>query len=464
MAENTEVTMDKLTALAKQRGFVFQGSEIYGGLANSWDFGPMGTELKNNIRDWWWNRFVHRRPEMVGMDTAILMSPKVWEASGHLENFHDIKIDCMQCKARHRADHLIENKMPEQKVEGLPPDKLTEIIEEKDIACPTCGSREWTDAREFNLLFKTGIGSTEESANEVFMRPEIAQSIFTNFRKVLKTSRKTLPFGIAAVGRSFRNEITPGNFLFRTIEFEQMEIEYFVREENWEEHFDHWLEEMQTWLGDMNFDPERVRVREHTDDELSHYSDRTADLEYDTPFGWQEMFGLAYRTDYDLKQHMEESGVDMRYTDRHTNEKFLPHVVEPSLGLSRLVLMAMLDAYEEEAVGDGDKTRTVMRFHPRLAPYKIAVLPLSKKKGLPDIAKDLQMKLTKRWYTDYDETQSIGKRYRRQDEVGTPYCITVDFDTLDDDQVTVRDRDSMEQDRVAIEDLEDYFEEKFDWE
>lgn len=455
--------MDKVVALSKKRGFVYPGSEIYGGLANSWDYGPLGTELKNNIRDWWWNKFVHSRTDMVGLDAAIMMNPRVWEASGHVSNFNDVMIDCKSCHARHRADHLIEDKYPDMQVDGLEPKELGKIIIEKEIACPKCGNKDFTNARRFNLLFRTQIGKVENEGSDIYLRGEIAQAMFVNFKNVMNTSRKRLPFGIASVGKAFRNEITPGNFIFRTLEFDLMEFEYFIREDAWESTFEMWLTEMQKWLTEMHFDATHLRVREHTADELSHYSKRTVDIEYKTPFGWKEMFGLAYRTDFDLKNHMKESGVDMRYMDPETQEKFVPHVVEPTFGLSRLTLMSMLEAYTEEDAPTADgktETRVVMKFHPRLAPYKIAVLPLSKKAELAEAARPIWERLTKRWFTDYDETQSIGKRYRRQDEIGTPYCVTVDFDSLEDKKVTVRDRDTMQQDRIEIDKLETYFNER----
>lgn len=456
---STDVTMEKLVALAKQRGFVYPGSDIYGGLANSWDYGPLGIELKNNIRTWWWDRFIHGRTDMVGLDAAIMMNPKVWEASGHVASFNDALIDCKSCKARHRADHLIEEAYPDMKVDGFSPKELTGIIVDKEIVCPKCGKKDFTDAREFNQLFQTSIGKTEGDKSTIYLRGEIAQAMFVNFKNVLESSRKRLPFGIASVGKVFRNEITPGNFTFRTLEFDLMEFEYFIREAEWEKTFDYWLAQMHGWLDEMGFDPSHMRVREHTQEELSHYSKKTVDIEYKTPFGgWKEMFGLAYRTDFDLKNHTEQSGQKLEYRDPETGEVFTPHVVEPTFGLTRLTLMTMLEAYTEEEV-NGD-TRVVMKFHPRVAPYKIAILPLSKKDTLREIARPLQEKLTKRWYTDYDETQSIGKRYRRQDEIGTPYCVTVDFDSLEDKAVTIRDRDTMEQVRVKIDELEAWFEEK----
>lgn len=459
MSDEKNVSMEKIVTLAKQRGFVYPGSAIYGGLSNAWDFGPLGTELKNNLRDWWWNHYVHTRTDMVGIDAAIIMNPKVWEASGHVQGFNDAMVDCKKCKARHRADHLIEDQVEGVQVEGRTPEELTQIIQEQKVKCASCGSLDLTDARTFNLLFQTSIGKTEADRSAVYLRGEIAQSMFVNFKHVLTSSRKRLPFGIASIGKAFRNEITPGNFIFRTLEFDLMEFEYFIEEKNWEDLFEYWLSDMQAWLSEMGFGSEHLRVREHTQDELSFYSKRTVDIEYHTPFGWKELFGLAYRTDYDLGRHMEMSGEDMRYTDPESNEKFVPHVLEPTFGLSRLVLMTLLNAYQEEQLENGE-TRTVLKFHPRLAPYKIAVLPLSKKEELQAIARPLQERLTKRWYTDYDETQSIGKRYRRQDEIGTPYCITVDFDTLEDKAVTIRDRDSMTQERIAIDDLEAWFEKR----
>lgn len=457
--------MQKIVNLSKQRGFVFPGSEIYGGLANSWDYGPLGTQLKNNIRDAWWKYFVTSRTDIVGVDTAVIMNPKVWEASGHTASFHDAQVDCKQCKKRHRADHLIEDNVEDAKVEGLSSDELSALIEQHNIPCPNCGSHDFTEVRHFNLLFKTGIGKLEDDRDAVYLRGELAQGMFTNFSNVAQTMRLRLPFGIAQVGKCFRNEITPGNFIFRTLEFDLMEFEYFLREEEWEEKFEYWLEEMKKFAELIGLDSERIRVREHTEEELSHYSKRTVDLEFETPFGWKEMFGLAYRTDYDLRNHAEQSGKDLRYMDPETNEKFFPHVVEPTFGLTRLVLMAMLSAYHEEEVPtakEGEtETRTVMKFKPEVAPIKIAVLPLSKKEELSGKAKELHEKLSKNWDTMYDETQSIGRRYRRQDEIGTPYCVTYDFDSLEDKKVTVRDRDSMKQERIAIEELEQYFKDKF---
>lgn len=455
--------MDKIVSLAKRRGFVFPGSEIYGGLANSWDYGPLGVELKKNIADWWWERFVRSRDDMVGIDAAIMMNSKVWEASGHVSNFNDALIDCKKCKARHRADHLIEDSVDSLKVEGKTPEELSRIIAEKEISCPSCGAKgKFTDARIFNLLFKTSIGTLEEDKSTVFLRGEIAQAMFVNFKNVLDTTRMRLPFGIASQGKAFRNEITPGNFIFRTLEFDLMEFEYFIRENEWEKQFDYWLKEQQSWLHDMGFDENKLRVREHTADELSHYSKKTVDIEYETPFGWKEMFGLAYRSDFDLKNHMKHSGADLKYRDPVTGDTFIPHVIEPTFGLTRLILMVLLDAYDEVEGGRTHTTESikekevVLRLHKSLAPIKAAVLPLSKKEPLQKLARETAASLRKKWNIQYDETGSIGKRYRRQDEIGTPYCVTVDFDSLEDKKVTVRDRDTMEQERVYIAELAEY--------
>ncbi len=447
--------------LAKRRGFLFPGSQIYGGLANSWDFGPLGTELKNNLRDSWWKNFVHKRTDMVGLDAAIMMNPKVWENSGHLENFNDALIDCKECKSRFRADHLIEEVVDDINVEGLEPEELSKLITKHEIKCPECQKQNFTDVRTFNLLFETSIGKTEASKTSVYLRGEIAQAMFVNFKNVITSTRRRLPFGIASVGKAFRNEITPGNATFRTLEFDLMELEYFVKQNDAPSMFEYWLTEMQSWLDEIGFSKDNLRVREHTADELSHYSDRTVDIEYQTPFGWKEMFGLANRTDFDLKKHMEGSGEDLQYTDPETNEKFLPYAIEPTFGLSRMFLLLLLEAYTEEEApsakeDEKSESRIVMKLHPRLAPFKVAILPLSKKPELSKIARPLQEVLAKRWYTEYDETQSIGKRYRRQDEIGTPYCITVDFESIEDKAVTVRDRDTMAQDRVKIDELEDY--------
>jgi glycyl-tRNA synthetase len=455
-------TLDDIVSLCKRRGFIFPGSAIYGGLSNSWDYGPLGTALKNALRDWWWERFVQKRQDMVGIDAATIMNPKVWEASGHVANFNDAMVDCKNCKSRHRADHLIENAFPEMNVEGKTPNELTTIIKEKAIACPHCGMKDqFTDVRKFNLLLQTHLGVVEkkEMQQAVYLRGEIAQAMFVNFKNVLTTSRKRLPFGIASVGKAFRNEITPGNFTYRTLEFDLMEFEYFILPEQWEEIFEYWSKEQRSWAEEIGFKKERLRLREHTKDELSHYSKRTVDLEYHTPFGWKEMFGLAYRTDFDLKNHMEKSGEDLQYTDPDDAKiKFIPHVIEPTFGLSRLTLMVMLEAYDEENLEGGD-ARTVLRFHARIAPVQVAILPLSKKENLIAKAQELYKKIVHETdlRVDFDITGSIGKRYRRQDEIGTPKAVTVDFGTLGEDPaqgakdtVTIRDRDSLKQERVAI--------------
>lgn len=455
----TNHLMDKIVSLCKQRGFVFPGSGIYGGLANTWDLGPLGVELKNNIFQSWWKFFVQSRKDMVGIDASILMNPKVWEASGHVANFNDAQVDCKKCKKRHRADHLIENAIDGIKVEGLSLADLGKLIVENNIRCPHCGEKDFTDVRKFNLLFQTSIGPTTQNSEPVYLRGEIAQGMFVNFKNVLNSSRKRIPFGIAATGKAFRNEITPGNFIFRTLEFDLMEFEYFIREEVWQEQFEYWLNEMKQWLDTVGIKKDKTRVREHTKDELSHYSKRTVDIEYETPFGWKELYGLAYRTDFDLKNHQEASGQDMSYLDPETNEKFIPHVLEPTFGLSRTLLMVLLSAYDEEEVEDANgnkELRTVLHLKPKIAPYKAAILPLMKKPELTEEADKVFNLLKDDLVLDFDVTGSIGKRYRRQDEIGTPYAITIDFDTLKDKAVTVRDRDSMKQDRVKIKELKDY--------
>lgn len=431
--ENVPELMEKVTSLAKRRGFVFAGSEIYGGMANSWDFGPLGVELKNNIRDWWWKRFVQSRDDMVGLDAAIIMNPKVWEASGHTSGFSDPLVECKKCHQRFRADQI-----------------------DIDAPCPNCKEEHsFTEPKQFNLLFQTSVGTVEGEKGKAYLRGEIAQAMFVNFKNVLDTTRVRLPFGIASVGKAFRNEITPGNFIFRTLEFDLMELEYFIREADWETSFNYWLKEQQAWLAEMGFDAERIRVREHEAKELSHYSKRTADIEFHTPFGWKEMFGLAYRTDYDLRSHTEKSGVDLSYTDPETNETFLPHVIEPTFGLTRLLLMVLLNSYQEE--GEGNERRTVLKLHPRLAPHKAAVFPLLKNKPeLVEKARGLHDALKKEFTVAWDDRGNIGKRYLSQDEVGTPHCITVDFQTLEDDTVTIRDRDTKEQERIAIGDVEEH--------
>ena len=439
--------MEKIVSLCKRRGFVFPGSEIYGGLANSWDYGPLGVELKNNLRDSWWKRFVQERSDMAGLDAAVIMNPKVWEASGHVANFSDAMIDCKKCKSRYRADHLIEDAVPDSNVEGKSAVELGAMIKEHAIACPKCGSKDFTAARKFNLLFQTSIGAVEGDKSTVYLRGEIAQAMFVNFKNVLDTTRMRLPFGIASVGKAFRNEITPGNFIYRTLEFDLMEFEYFCVEAEWQKHFDYWLEEQKNWLTELGFDLEHTRVREHTQEELSHYSKKTVDVEYQTPFGWKEMFGLAYRTDFDLKNHAEKSGADLQYTDPETGDKRMPHVIEPTFGLTRLFLMLLLETYREE--GESDKKRVYLKLPAKLAPYKAAVFPLLRNK--PELvakADEIYKELKKKFMITWDDRGNIGKRYYSQDEIGTPFCITVDFETLENDTVTVRDRDTMKQERI----------------
>lgn len=456
--------MEKIVSLAKNRGFVYPGSDIYGGLANAWDYGPLGVELKNNVKKAWWRKFIQESPYNVGVDCAILMNPQVWVASGHVGGFSDPLIDCKDCKTRHRADKLIEDWNQENnitfKVDGLKNEELMQYIKEKDVRCPGCGSANFTDIRKFNLMFKTFQGVTEDSKAEIFLRPETAQGIFVNFKNVQRTTRKKIPFGIGQIGKSFRNEITPGNFTFRTREFEQMELEFFCEPGTDLEWFSYWKDYCHNWLLSLNMTPESLKLRDHEKEELSHYSNATTDIEYLFPFGWGELWGIADRTDFDLKQHMIHAKDDLSYFDPTTNEKYVPYCIEPSLGADRVTLAFLCDAYNEEEVAEGD-VRTVLKFHPALAPVKIAVLPLSKKLG-EEATKVYEM-LTKKYVCDYDETASIGKRYRRQDEIGTPYCITFDFDSVEDKSVTIRDRDTMQQIRIKIEDLIEYFEGKFEF-
>jgi glycyl-tRNA synthetase len=459
-----EKTMDKIVALSKTRGFVFPGSEIYGGLANSWDYGPLGVELKNNVKKAWWRKFVQESPLNVGVDCAILMNPQVWVASGHVGGFSDPLIDCKDCKTRHRADKLIEDwnaaHDKHMQVEGWSNEQLLDYMKTNKIACPNCKKENFTDIRKFNLMFKTFQGVTEDTQSEIFLRPETAQGIFVNFMNVQRSSRKKIPFGIAQIGKSFRNEITPGNFTFRTREFEQMELEFFCQPGKDLEWFDYWKNFSKNWLLSLGLKEESIKMRDHSAKELSHYSNATTDIEFQFPFGWGELWGIASRTDYDLKQHMEHSKTDLSYFDPTTNEKYVPYCIEPSLGCDRVTLAFLCDAYDEEEVSEGD-FRTVLRLHPALAPVKVAVLPLSKK--LSDDAFKVYESLIKNNYCEFDETGSIGKRYRRQDEIGTPYCITVDFETLEDQSVTVRERDSMKQIRVKIDELNEYFRDKFEF-
>ncbi|WP_296970794.1 glycine--tRNA ligase [Tepidanaerobacter sp. EBM-38] len=457
MSENVEKSMNKIVSLCKRRGFIFQGSEIYGGLANTWDYGPLGIELKRNVKDYWWKKVVHERDDVVGLDSAILMHPKVWEASGHVAGFNDALIDCKQCKSRFRADHLIEDSLNIH-VEGKSVQELTEIIHDNKIKCPTCGSVAWTEARVFNLMFKTYQGVTEDSSSIVYLRPETAQGIFVNFKNVLDSCRMKLPFGIAQIGKSFRNEITPGNFTFRTREFEQMELEFFVKPGDDQEWFEYWRQFMVDFFVSLGVKKENLRLRDHSPEELSHYSKSTTDLEYKFPFGWGELWGVANRTDYDLSRHMEYSGKSLTYFDPKENKQIVPYVVEPSLGADRAILAVLCDAYDEEEV-QGD-TRVVLHLKPEIAPIKCAVLPLSKKEPLEELACKVYHDLKKYYHMEYDNTGSIGKRYRRQDEIGTPFAITIDFDSLEDNKVTIRDRDTMQQDRIEINQVRDYLKEK----
>ena len=455
--ENSKKSMDTIVALAKGRGFVYPGSEIYGGLANSWDYGPLGVELKNNIKRAWLKKFVQECPYNVGLDSAILMNPETWVASGHLGGFSDPLMDCKSCKTRHRADKLIEDYVAENGLSDNPAamsdEEMMQYIKDKGIACPNCGSHDFTDIRKFNLMFKTFQGVTEDSTSTLYLRPETAQGIFVNFKNIARTTRKKIPFGVAQIGKSFRNEITPGNFIFRIREFEQMELEFFCKPGTDLEWFEYWRAYCRKWLLDLGINEEHLRLRDHDKDELCFYSKATTDFEFLFPFGWGELWGVADRTDYDLTQHSEHSGQPMDYFDPETNEKYIPYVIEPSLGADRVLLAFLCDAYDEETDEKGD-VRTVMHFHPALAPFKAAVLPLSKK--LSDKATEIYSELSKDFMIDFDDAGSIGKRYRRQDEIGTPICITYDFDSVEDNCVTVRDRDTMEQKRIPIAELKAY--------
>lgn len=458
---NTEKTMEKIVALCKNRGFVYSGSEIYGGLANTWDYGPLGVELKNNIKKAWWKRFVQETPYNVGLDSAILMNPETWIASGHLGGFSDPLMDCKACKTRHRADNLIEN-FDGTNVAGWTNQQMMDYIREKGIVCPECGKSDFTDIRQFNLMFKTFQGVTEDSKSELYLRPETAQGIFVNFANIQRTSRKKVPFGVGQIGKSFRNEITPGNFIFRVREFEQMELEFFCKPGTDLEWFGYWRSYCKNFLLDLGIKEENLRLRDHDPEELSFYSKATTDFEYLFPFGWGELWGIADRTDYDLTQHQNHSGKSLEYFDPEDNSKYIPYVIEPSLGVERLFLSIVTEAYDEEVI-DAEKndTRTVMHLHPALAPVKACVLPLVKK--LKDPAIELYGRLAKKFAVEYDESGAIGKRYRRQDEIGTPICITYDFDSLEDGCVTVRDRDTMAQERIKIDELEAYIEKKLEF-
>ncbi len=459
--ENSKKTMEKIVALCKNRGFIFPGSEIYGGLANSWDYGPLGVEFKNNVKRAWWKKFVQESRYNVGLDAAIIMNPETWVASGHVGGFSDPLMDCKGCKARHRADKLIEDYAFQNGLDDNPAswsfEQMAEYIKEKGIVCPICGGKDFADIKKFNLMFKTFIGVTEESSSTVYLRPETAQGIFVNFPAVQRSARKKLPFGICQIGKSFRNEITPGNFVFRTREFEQMELEFFCKPGTDLEWFAYWKNFCHQWLLNLGMKDENLRLRDHDPEELCFYSKATTDFEFLFPFGWGELWGIADRTDYDLTQHGNHSGKDLTFFDQETNEHYVPYVVEPSLGADRVALAFLVDAYDEEEIAEGD-VRTVLHLHPALAPVKCAVLPLSKK--LSEKALELYDELAKEFNIEFDETGSIGKRYRRQDEIGTPFCITYDFDTENDSCVTVRDRDSMEQVRIPLSEVKDYIAEK----
>lgn len=449
-----KIAFDKITNHLIVSGYMFPGSEIYGGLSNTWDYGPLGSEINKNMQKMWWKKFVQESPTNVGLDTAILMNPKVWVATGHVSTFNDPLIDCKSCKSRHRADQLIENAFDDVDVNGMTFEEMNNFIKNHDIVCPVCGKKDFTDIRQFNMMFKTHVGVTEDSSSVVYMRPETAQGVFVNFKNVVRSTRKKLPLGICNIGKSFRNEITPGQFTFRTREFTQMEMEFFCKPGTDLEWFNYWKKYCLNFINNLGIKPENLRYRDHEPEELAFYSKATTDIEYKFPFGWGEVWGIADRTDYDLIRHSEFSGETLEYFDAAINEKYIPYCIEPSVGLDRLVLMTLCDAYDEEVLDGGD-IRVVMHLHPALAPYKIAVLPLSKK--LEEKAHEIEDILRKYFSLTYDDTGSIGKRYRRQDAIGTPYCLTVDFDSLEDNQVTIRDRDTMQQIRLPIKDLVNYF-------
>ena len=467
---NREKNFDTIVALCKSRGFVFPGSEIYGGLANSWDYGPLGVEFKNNVKKAWLKKFVQESPTNVGLDAAIIMNPQTWVTTGHVAGFSDPLLDCKSCKARHRADKLVEDAHPEVNADAMSQEELDEFIAtHDDVVCPVCGKHDFTPIRKFNLMFKTAIGVTEDSSSVCYLRPETAQGIFVNFANIQRTTRRKLPFGVCQVGKAFRNEITPGNFTFRTREFEQMECEFFCKPGTDLEWFDYWKDFCKNWLLSLGIKEENLRLRDHDPAELAFYSRATTDIEYAFPFtDWGELWGIADRTDYDLGRHQEASGKSLEYFDPETNEHYIPYVIEPSLGADRVALAFLCEAYDEEIVDEAkNDKRVVLRLHPALAPYKAAVLPLSKKLG--EQARPIWQQLAKYFMVDYDETGSIGKRYRRQDEIGTPLCVTVDFDTFGDGEkagdgcVTIRDRDTMEQVRLPIDQVKDYIEKKIEF-
>lgn len=467
MAKKVQDALKDLVSLCKRRGFIFPGSEIYDGLANTWDYGPYGVELKRNIKNLWWKKFVSSRPDVVGLDSSILLNPRVWVASGHVGNFSDPLVDCKECRERFRADHLLEEKLGEGCAAGKTFAEISQMMLDNQIECPSCGKSEWTEPRAFNLMFQTEIGVVEGTGNKVYLRPETAQGIFVDFRNIIDNVRPKIPFGVGQIGKSFRNEITPGNFIFRTREFEQMELEFFCKPGSEIEWYDYWKKFCLDWLvKDLGISEKKLRLREHAKEELSHYSNGTSDIEYEFPFGFGELWGIASRTNYDLTQHQNESRVKQEYFDPVANERFIPFVVEPSLGVERLLLVLLCDAYDVEKLENDE--RVVLHFHPSVAPVKAAVLPLVKKGKVKETAEKIFQNLIQRWNVEYDETQSIGKRYRRQDELGTPFCITVDFDTVGEGEcdpskfgfVTVRERDSMKQELVSIDKLEEYLSQK----
>ncbi|NGX35242.1 MAG: Glycine--tRNA ligase [Candidatus Anoxychlamydiales bacterium] len=451
MKKKSEDPLKPIVSLCKRRGFVYPGSEIYGGFANTYSYGPYGVELKKNIKDLWWKFFVQSRADMVGIDGPILLHPSTWKASGHIEGFNDALVDCKECKARYRVDKLIEDQTGSD-VEGLDLKELSKILTQKDISCPKCNKKNFTEARHFNLMFKTEMSKTDLEHNISYLRPETAQAIFLDYKNVVDTMRVKIPFGIAQIGKAFRNEITPGNFIFRVIEFEQMEIEYFIEENSWEEVFDKWLHDMKKWCSMIGLDPNKLKEAEHPKEKLSHYSKKTVDITYDFPFGTNELYGLAYRTDFDLSQHQKFSKVSQEYIDNITNKRYIPHVIEPTFGLDRTFLALLCDAYAVETLENGE-TRTVMRFAKDIAPVRVAIFPLMKKPELVKIAKHVFDMLKIKFVSEYDESGAIGRRYRRQDELGTPHCITIDYQSLEDNTVTLRERDSMKQERFKIDDL-----------
>ena len=457
-------SMDTLVALCKNRGIIYPGSEIYGGLANTWDYGPLGNEIKNNVKNAWRKKFIQEQKDIVGLDAAILMNPETWVASGHVGGFSDPLIDCKECKTRHRADKLIEEWATQNGqdlvADGWSDEEMIKFMDDHNINCPNCGKHNFTGIRKFNLMFKTFQGVTEDSTSQIYLRPETAQGIFVNFKNVMRTTRRKLPMGIGQIGKAFRNEITPGNFTFRTREFEQMELEFFCKPGTDLEWFKFWKDYCKKFLLDLGMEEENIRLRDHSPEELVFYSKATTDIEFAFPFGWGELWGIADRTDYDLSRHMEHSKQDLSYQDLETNEKYIPYVIEPSLGCDRVALAFLCNAYEEQDLGEGD-SRVVLHLHPALAPYKVAVLPLSKK--LSEKAQEVYENLSKKFMCDYDEAGSIGKRYRREDEIGTPYCVTIDFDTLEDNKVTIRDRDTMEQVRIDISEIENWLQEKMEF-